>query len=150
MATKYPNRYYEQLAKLMIENPSLPLKAGEVCFYQGTARSFETHTETTKKPKKKTSFFWTPWFWGIKRKKEVIVEEKTETRHYSGKLYLTNMRMVFKCAVDGFDLTIPSITEIKRYRDGFAVVSRRKSYKVKTSDVTEILHIVELMNKAQA
>ena len=59
------------------------------------------------------------------------------------------MRVVFECVVDGFDLMIPSITTINRYRDGIEVVSGRKKYKVKTPYVNEILYIIDLMNKAQ-
>jgi len=32
MFAQYPNIYYEQLVQMVINNPSIPLKKGEVCF----------------------------------------------------------------------------------------------------------------------
>ena len=56
MATKFPNRYYKQLAEMIIQKPSLRLKSKEVCFFQGDAQAFETITETKKSLKRKHHF----------------------------------------------------------------------------------------------
>ena len=46
------------MAKMVIEKPSLTMKAGEVCFYEGTAKSYRFVTKTVKeKPKKSESNF---------------------------------------------------------------------------------------------
>lgn len=148
MSNQYPNQYYAELAEMIIKSPSLTMKAGEVCFYEGKAKSYQVVTKFVEKPKTKTSFFWTPWFAGVKRKKEVEVRRENETEYYKGTLYITNMRMVFKCKVDAFDLMIPSVTSVNQYRDGIRVISGRNAYDVMTSDVKRVLHIIEIMNKA--
>jgi len=145
---EYPNQYYAELAGLIIKSPSLTMKQGEVCFYEGKAKSYQVVTSLVEKPKTKTSLFITPWFGGIRRKKEIQVSEKTNTEYYKGTLYITNMRLVFKCKVDAFDLMIPTVSSVKQYRDGVRVISGTRSFDVMTSDVRQVLHIVELMNNA--
>ena len=150
MAKEYPNVYYEQLEKMVIEKPSLSMKPGEVCFYEGTAKSYRFVTKPVQeKPKKKTSFFLTPFFVGLKRVKETVVNEVTNTEYAKGKLYITNMRVIFKCKIDAFDLFIPSITKIDQHSDGIRVNSNGKSYDVMTSDLKQVLYVFELINKAQ-
>ena len=148
MVEQYPNQYYAELAEMIIKSPSLTMKAGEVCFYEGKAKSYQVVSKIVEKPKTKTSFFWTPWFAGVKRKKEVEVRQEHETEYYKGTLYITNMRLVFKCKVDAFDIMIPNITSVNQYRDGIRVISGRNAYDVMTSDVKRVLHIIDIMNKA--
>lgn len=147
--SEYPNVYYEQLSQMIIKNPSLPLKNGEVCFYQGKAKSFKTVTQIKEMPKKKTSLLLTPWIVGIKRKTQVEVKQENVNEYFNGQLYVTNERIVFNCPVDGFNLSIPAISSVKQYKNGIQVISRNASYNVMTSDVKEVFNIIELMNKAQ-
>lgn len=147
--SEYPNVYYEQLSQMIIKNPSLPLKNGEVCFYQGKAKSFKTVTQIKETPKKKTSLLLTPWIVGIKRKAQVEVKQENVNEYYNGQLYVTNERIVFNCPVDGFNLSISTISSVKQYKNGIQVISRNASYNVMTSDVKQVLNIIELMNKAQ-
>ncbi len=35
MSAQYSNQYYEELARLIIKSPSLALRQGEVCFFEG-------------------------------------------------------------------------------------------------------------------
>ena len=148
MSTQYPNQYYAELAGMIIKSPSLSLKQGEVCFYEGKAKSYQNTTRIKETPKTKTSLFITPFFAGLKRKKEVYVTEKTDTEYFKGTFYITNMRIVFKCKVDAFDIMIPNVTSVNQYRDGVRVISGGKAFDVMTSEVTRILHIIEIMNKA--
>lgn len=149
---QYPNRYYAELASMIISNPPIKLREGEVCFYCNNASSFTTIT-TTKKGKPtggKTSFFWTPWVMGVKRTgKTVTTTTETHQEYYPGMLYITNMRMIFECQVDAFNLFITNIKCVKQYRNGIEVISGRKSYKVMTNDLPSVLHTIELINKAQ-
>lgn len=80
MSEQHPNPYYEELAHLVIAKPSVALKKGEVCFYEGKAQSYKTVTKIKKKPRKKTSFIITPWFalWGRKTYVETEKEDVTE------------------------------------------------------------------------
>ncbi len=149
MQNQYPNIFYEQLSQMIISNPSIALKNGEVCFYQGEAKSYKVISQIKETPKKKTSLLLTPWFVGVKRKTNVEVKQETKNEYYKGQLYITNMRMVFRCQVDAFDIMIPSITSINQHRDGIRVISGVNSYDVMTSDVKQVLHIIDLMNKAQ-
>lgn len=148
MAIQYPNQYYAELAGMIVPKPSLALRQGEVCFYEGKAKSYQFVTTIQEKPKTKTSLFITPWFAGVKRKKEVRVTEQTDVEYYKGTFYITNMRLVFKCKVDAFDLMIPNVTSVNQHKDGVRIVSGRSSFDVMTTDVTRILHIMEIMNKA--
>lgn len=145
------NIYYEQLAQMIIKSPSLNLMNGEVCFYEGAAKSYQKVTRLVQeKGKTKTSFFITPWIAGVKRKKEPgAIKQETNTEYYKGKLYVTNLRIVFNCQVDGFNLTIPAITQINQYRDGIRVVSGNRAFDVMTTDTKKVLAIIDLMNKAQ-
>lgn len=149
MSTQYPNTYYEQLAQMVIGNPSIPVNNGEVCFYQGKAKSYKVITQIKETPKKKTSLLLTPWFVGVKRKTNVEAKQETKNEYYTGQLYVTNMRMVFRCQVDAFDLMIPAITSVNQHKDGIRVISGMSSYDVMTSNVKQVLHIIDLMNKAQ-
>lgn len=146
------NIYYDQLTKLIIAKPAIQLMHGEVCFYQGKAKSYQKVTKfVQEKGKTKTSFFITPWLSGITRKKEADkIQQETETEYYQGQLYLTNMRLVFVCQVDGFNLMIPAITKINQHKDGVRVISGSQSFDVMTKDVQRVLYIIDLMNKAQA
>ena len=148
---QYPNKYYAELGRRVISNPSLKMKAGEVCFYQEKATSFTTTTTSKSKPTGgKTSFFWTPWVMGIKRTgKTVTTTTETRQDYYSGTLFITNMRIVFQCKVDAFDLLITQIKSVKQYNNGIEVISGRTSYKVMTSDLKTVLHVIDLINKAQ-
>lgn len=147
---EYPNVYYQELAYRIIKDTSLKLKDGEVCFYEGPAKSFKT-TVTTKegKPKNKFGFFWTPWFWGVSNKKTTEVITETRQDYYTGCLYITNMRVVFKCKVDAFDVLIPKIKEVKKYNNGVKFIVGRKEYKVMPTEYREVLHVFETINKAQ-
>lgn len=145
----YPNKYYEELAGNIIKSPSIRLKEGEVCFYEGLAQSFvHSSKEVSGKPKTKTSFFITPWFGGIKRTKQSEIKQVIDTKYYNGKLYITNMRVVFECKVDNFDLRIDNDVKVTQYSNGIQVSAKNKIYNVMTNDVEKILHIFELMNKA--
>jgi len=149
---QYPNKYYAELGGRVISNSTLQLKEGEVCFYEADARSFTTTTTTTKsKPAGgKWSFFWTPWVAGVKHTgKTVTTTTETRQDYYAGRLYITNMRMVFKCQVDAFDLMITQIKSVKQYNNGIEVISGRKSFKVMTNDLKDVLHVIDLINKAQ-
>lgn len=145
------NMYYDQLTKLIIAKPSIQLMQGEVCFYQGDAKSYqEVPKFVQEKGKTKTSFFITPWLSGITRKKEADkIRQETETEYFRGQLYITNMRLVFVCQVNGFNLMIPTITKINRHKDGIRVISGNQSFDVMTKDVQRVLYIIDLMNKAQ-
>ena len=146
MSTQYPNPYYAELAGMIIKRPSLALKQGEVCFYEGIAKSYQFVTNFEEKPKIKTSLFITPWLAGIRRKKEVYTTEKTDTEYHKGTFYITNMRLVFKCKVDAFDLLIPNVTSVNQYRDGVRVVSGSAVFDVMTSEASRILHIMDIMH----
>lgn len=147
---EYPNIFYKQLADRVIQNTSLKLKKGEVCFYEGPAKSFKiTVTEKKGKTKNKPGFFWTPWFWGISNKKTTEVITETRQNYYGGYLYITNMRVVFNCKVDAFDVMIPKIKRVKQYNDGIQVVVGRKKYIVLTGEVREVLYVFDLINRAQ-
>ena len=94
---EYPNIYYKQLAERIVRNPLLFLNDGEVCFYEGVARTFKTMISRKKeKPKNKFGFFWTPWFWGISRKKIRQITTTKRKEYYTGTFYITNMRLTFK------------------------------------------------------
>lgn len=147
---EYPNIYYKELANRIVQNSSLGLKNGEVCFFEGLAKSFKTVvTEKKGKPKNKLGVFWTPWICGVSNTKTTEVVTETKQNYYGGYLYITNMRIVFKCKVDAFDVMIPSITQVKQYNNGIMVVVGRKEYKVMTSQLNEVLHVFDLINKAQ-
>ncbi len=148
MNTQYPNQYYAELAGMIIKSPSLSLKQGEVCFYEGKAKSYQTVTRVKEIPKTKTSLFITPLFAGLKRKKEISVAEETNTEYYKGTFYITNMRLVFKCKVDAFDLMVSNAISVNRYRNGVRVISGGRAYDVMTSEVSRVLHIMDIMNKA--
>lgn len=148
-AAQYPNEYYEQLAQLVIKYPNLSTRNEEVCFYQGDAQTFKTTSREVEKPKKKTSFLITPWFVGVKRKKTVEVKQETKTKYFRGQLFITNMRVVFKCPANGFDLLLTEISGVSHNDKGIIVSSGRNKYNVLTSDVEEILRIMTLMNNAQ-
>ena len=51
MAEQYPNQYYAELAEMIIKTPSLTMKAGEVCFYEGKAKSYQVVSKIVEKPK---------------------------------------------------------------------------------------------------
>lgn len=78
---------------MIIAKPSIQLMQGEVCFYQGKAKSYQKVTRfVQEKGKTKTSFFITPWISGITRKKEADkIKQETETEYYQGQLYITDM-----------------------------------------------------------
>lgn len=51
--------------------------------------------------------------------------------------------------MNGFDLPLTSIKSVNRYSNGLEIEAKKK-YNVLTNDVTRIVDIFELMNKAQS
>ena len=49
MSSQYPNQYYAELAEMIIKSPSLAMKAGEVCFYEGKAKSYQVVSKIVEK-----------------------------------------------------------------------------------------------------
>ena len=66
-------------------------------FIKEMQNPYKVITQTKETPKKKTSLLLTPWLVGVKKKTSVEVEQETKNEYYTGQLYITNMRMVFKC-----------------------------------------------------
>ena len=50
--------------------------------------------------------------------------------HTNYKAFITNTRLVFQCAVDGFDISIRNLTKISVKKDGFEIQVNENSYKI--------------------
>lgn len=78
-----------------------------------------------------------------------VVLYKYRKNVYTGRLFVTNMRIVFDCQIDGFDVLISRVRQVKRYSNGISVRAGFSEYKVLTGDVQEVLHVISLINEAQ-
>ena len=138
----------EKLAKLIIKNPSISLKEGEVCFYQGTARSYNVKNVVTgyKSAGLGTSIRVAKGF-SIRTGgggRQAIREDVSE--EYDATFYITNMRLILLASKYGFEIKTQDVTSIKNYIDGLEVYSKGKSYMMKSNDIPNILKIINLIN----
>ena len=152
MNQQYPNKYYEELSKMIISHPQLRLNREEVCFYQGDAYSTRQVT-TTKKGRKKgghVSVFVTPWVTGVHKSATTQKITKTTTvERVNGLFFITNMRLVYKCKVGGFDFPITKIKNVHPYTNGIKVYVGKESYPVMSDDANQIMRVIKLINDAQ-
>jgi len=76
------NAYYDQLAKMIIAKPSIQLMQGEVCFYQGKAKSYQKVTKfAQKKGRPKPPFSLPPGFLALQGKRKPIKSSKRQKRN---------------------------------------------------------------------
>lgn len=141
---------YERLQNLIIKDPSLSLKPGEVCFYEGKAVAYHEKNVVTGykgggagisvRVAKGLSVHTGS---GAKQAVRENVAEK-----YSGTFYITNSRLVLLAPKYGFDIPVNKVSSIRNFNDGIEIYSRGKCYSVLTKDMKLIEDIMELMNTA--
>ena len=141
---------YKQLEMMVIQNPPISLKKGEVCFYEGDAQAIHIKNVVVGSKSKgsgasirvaKGLSFHTGGG-GSKTIRKDVVER------FNGNLYLTNMRIVLLTPKFGFDLPILKITQFSKRSDGFIIYSGSNSYSVGSKDTSKIVSIINLMDQA--
>lgn len=144
------NTPMEKLQNLVIKDPNINLKKGEVCFYKGSAQSCHIKNVVTGY-KAGSSGVSIRIAKGVSfhtggSGKQAIRENVKET--YPAELYITNMRMVLVSMKYGFDLSILKIIQSKFHNDYIEIFTGSKSHIVLTNDSKYIEQIILLMNEA--
>lgn len=139
------------MQKLVIKKPSISLKDGEVCFYQKRASAYNVKNVVVGRKSGSAGVT-------MRLAKGVSIHTGNSAsenirqnvgEHFEGTLYITNMRIVLLAPKYGFDVSIPKISSLSQRKDGFQVYSGAKCHNVLTSDVKQIIKILNLMNQAQ-
>lgn len=140
----------EQLTKLIISNPSISLKKGEVCLYEGEAKAMNARLVTEGGDSVGAGFTWRiskhfALHSGGGKSKKV---QKTVIDEYPGKLYLTNQRMILLAPKYGFEASMQNINRLENSEDGFVVYINAKPHYVGTPDMEQIVNIINLLNQS--
>lgn len=144
------NTAMEKLQNLVIKNPGINLKKGEVCFYKGNAKSCHIKNVVTGY-KGGNSGVNIRIAKGVSYHtggsgKQAIRENVKET--YPAELYITNMRVVLLSVKYGFDLSILKIIQSKFSDTHIEFFTGSKTHFVLTNDSRYIEQLFQLMNEA--
>lgn len=138
----------EQLAELIVENPNINLKKGEICYYQGKAQSCKRKNVVTGYTGRSSGS-------SIRVAKGVSIRTGGGASHairgivsetYPASLYLTNQRVVLLAEKYGVVANFPTIVQLEKTKDGLIIHQTSKSTLVLTKDSDLIFHILDLMN----
>jgi len=141
---------YSLLEKMIVKNPSISLKKGEVCFYEKKAIAFHQKNVVTGTMRSSTGA-------SVRVAKGLsfrIGGGETQNirenvgEHYDGILYVTNMRILLLASKYGFEISIPKITSIVQRKDGLQFYVGDKCHNVLTKDVKSIIKLFNTMNQA--
>lgn len=144
------NTPMEKLQNLVIENPGINLKKGEVCFYKGNAKSCHIKNVVTGY-KGGSSGVSVRIAKGVSfhtggSGKQAIRENVKET--YPAEFYVTNMRMILVSVKYGFDLSVLKIIQSKFSNTHIEFFTGSKTYFVLTNDSRYIEQLFLLINEA--
>lgn len=148
----YEMSAYGQLEQRIVNNPSISLKEGEVCFYQKKASAFHQKNVVTGTKSNGVGV-------SLRIAKGLSVRtggggsttiRENVNEYFDGTLYITNMRMILLAPKYGFDVMIPKITSISQRKDGLQIFVGSKCHSVYTNDVKNIIALLGLMNSAYA
>jgi len=141
---------YEKLSNLVIHNPSITLQKDEVCFYEGTAKSYHKKNVVTgyKGNGAGVSVRLTK---GVSvhtggSGKQAIRQDVIDT--FDGQLFLTNKRVILLAEKYGFVISIPKILQVIPRSNGIVFHVDSKQHTVLTDDSKYICEIIKLMNSA--
>lgn len=126
-----------------IINPSLVLKDGENCYYQGDAESFNTKNIIThyKSVGGYAGFRIAKGITvGRSQSERVPIREDVEEK-YPAKFFITNKRLVLIADKFGFDLDINKISSVEVFRNGFKYTYKDKPRYVLTNDYKYIIRL---------
>lgn len=138
----------EKLQNLIIPQPSISLKSGEVCFYEGPAQSYHSKNVVTGYKGGNAGV-------SVRIAKGVSVHtggsERKAVRQkvaekYNGSFYITNKRLILIADKYGFVVSIPTILQMQFRKDGMVVHTSSKQHSFLSSDITRIKEIIDLMN----
>lgn len=139
----------DELKTFVVENPSINLKSGEICLYEGDANIVKTKTGTIGNAYKSVGFGGKN---GVGMFSSVRAGESKRIRgdiqdKYSGKFYLTTQRFVMVSVKYGFEIPVTKITALEFFSDGFIVTSGSTSHVVELGDARFIKYVIETNNR---
>ena len=137
----------EKLQRLIINNPTISLKTGEVCYYQHEATAYHEKNVVTgrKSSGAGVSFRVAKGVYVRTGGGDSQVIRENVGEYFDGMLYITNFRIVLLTPKYGFDIPFSKIAQIENHHDGFQIYSGAKCYSLLTIDVLTILVILELI-----
>jgi hypothetical protein len=144
------NTPMEKLQNLIIKNPGINLKKGEVCLYRGNAKSYHVKNVVTGY-KGGNSGVNIRIAKGVSYHtggsgKQAIRENVKET--YPAEFYVTNMRMILVSVKYGFDLSVLKIIQSRFSDNHIEFFTGSKTHFVLTNDSRYIEQLFQLMNEA--
>lgn len=137
-----------KLKEYYIENPSLPLKPGEMCYYEGSCHSAKLKNVVTGSTGSSVRFggYNNSVYMGSGMSSRTYNRE-TVSERYPGVFYITNQRMVCSAPKLAFEIKLTSITSMVTYEDAIVITCKDKSYIVETADVEYIKTFLNLNNE---
>lgn len=140
----------EQLNELIVQDPHITLKRGEVCLYQGTAAALHMKSVSVGSKSGLGGFSFhvakgVTFHTGGGSTKNV---RQNVLEKYSGEFFVTNLRLVLLTAKYGFDLSVQKINQFATMADGFTLYAGAKSYAVETKEAERISTILQLLNQS--
>ena len=138
----------ERIKSYYIENPTLSLKAGEMCYYEGSCYSAKLKNVVTGTTGSSVHFG------GLKNSMYMgsgmssrEYNRETVSERYPGVFYLTNQRMVCSAPKLAFEISLNTIISINMYSDAIIITCKDKSHIIETADIDYIKEFLNLNNE---
>lgn len=137
----------EKLDLYIVDNPSIPMKNFEICYYEWPAFGL-INTKRTERVTRSQGVS-VSYLKGVS--KHVGESISTPVTHEylnkeSGTLFITNKRMILQAAKKSFEIPMIKITNMQGYTDAFEVYAGGKYYRFGTTDPYTIADVITLMN----
>lgn len=131
------------------ENVELSFSPDEICYYQGSARSYKEKNIITKYENSSAGV-------NIHILKGLSIRTGGSTtvpirenisQTYEGTFFITNRRFILLAEKNGFNIDRKKISYIEPFKNGFKIYSNNHCHTVITYDNTTIFYIIEKMNQ---
>ena len=137
------------LDEMELDEVSMRLNYDEACYYEGIATAYHTKNIVTGYRRNSSGY-------SVRAMKGVSLHNssgtsnairKTINTQYSGRLFITNERIVFLAEKYGFDIDFSKLSNISVYNKYLEIFSGSEFYRLYTKDTAFIRDLITLMNE---
>ncbi len=138
----------DKLDEIELHDVSMRLNFGESCYFEGEGYSYHSKEIVTgyRSSSHGRSIRVMKGYSIHRSNRQSNAIRETETTEYSGRLYITNERIVFLAERYGFDIGFNKLSNITMYNKYLEVFSGSKFFRVYTPHCVFIRDLITLMN----
>lgn len=133
----------EILDEMELSDVSMRLESDEVCYYEGIGISY--HSKDIVTGYRRNSSGYSAGGFHSSSGRSTAIRKNVRTP-YTGRLFITNHRIVFLAEKFGFDIDFNKLSNVSVYNKYIEVFSGSKFYRVYSCDTVFIHDLIELMN----